>query len=419
MTFKNFIVKNAISGRISEIIDISEKFYKTKLSNISTDKKIEILCTVMDIEPEDLDVLISGNSEVCRTVKGHAFEAVFDYFMKSNDILYEEIGGDSDIDRKINNNTLQLKTPYVKGCKKGIVSYKTHKTHGAKSERESLSYYHNIKDFADFLVGLVSYSPFQVMIVPKSNLPRIDSSPDFIKSPMYFKLDKSEWINNFKLLGINREMRFEEKLIAPEKKERLPISSSLINLKSEFILNAIFTKENFRIWDMNLRGFMREHMLLKTLKNNGIEIYPTNITGKERHDKCDTVLRNKNNNTYDRFQVKGLTWRGTKLKGKDTVVDCETQLSRGRVNDHPTQSRLYKTTDFDYLIIAVEPPYTNIISLNSKGKNNYNWNFYCIPISEIRTHSKYPNRVSSHQYISVNKLEKYRIDFENFKTIYG
>ena len=44
------------------------------------------------------------------------------------------------------------------------------------------------------------------------------------------------------------------------------------------------------------------------------------------------------------------------FNGKDSIIATETQLTRGRVSNHPTQSRLYLKTDFDYLILCVDPP---------------------------------------------------------------
>ena len=232
--------------------------------------KADILCSVMCITRKDLDSVIANHSEVSRTIKGHAFEVVFDAMMTINDIHCIEVGGDTDVDRIVNDYSLQLKTPYVNGCSEGIVSYKTHKTHGAKSQTESVDYYHKVEDFADFLVGLVSYEPFTVLIVPKESLPRVSEHSNHIQSPMYLNIDNPATNNNFKQLDITR-------------------------------------------------------------------------------------------NNYVRFQIKGLTWNGTTLDGIKTTIDCESQLSRGRVNDHPTQSRLYKITDFENLIIAIDPPYSNTL----------------------------------------------------------
>lgn len=407
MNFRNFIESKSSNGRISEIIALSEDYYNCPASALSTEQKLNALCFAQKISPEELDEVISSHSEVLRTVKGHAFEVIFDYLMSRNGIECIEVGGDGDIDRTINGYTLQLKTPYVNGCSDGVVSYKTHKTHGAKSQQESMDYYHRVSDFADFLVGLISYDPLNIIIIPKEALPKIGSS--HIQSPMYLDLSKSTYINNYSQLGIRDQLYYSLSDFVLGNSEVLPLSSEAINVKSEYILRAIFIKENFRIWDMNMRGFIREKKLEGILSSHGVRSFSVNITGKERSDKCDIVLQAKSGE-YVRFQVKGLTWNGCKLNRGQTVIDCETQLSRGRVNDHPTQSRLYKTTDYEYLIIAIDPPYTNSLSLSLWGTPDYNWRFYAIPMSDLRTHPQYPNRVFSHQMISYDVLQKYLIE---------
>lgn len=215
--FDEFLIKHIYSGRISEIIDISEIFFNKKATDLSPELKADILCSVMRITRDDLDHVIANHSEVCRTIKGHAFEVVFDSMMSINNVNCIELGGDTDIDRIINNYTLQLKTPYSNGCSDGIVSYKTHKTHGAKSQMESVDYYHKVDDFADFLVGLVSYEPFTVLIVPKTSLPRVLEHSNYIQSPMYLNIDDPAINNNFKQLGIKQKMHFPTNLLSPDK----------------------------------------------------------------------------------------------------------------------------------------------------------------------------------------------------------
>ena len=140
-----------------------------------------------------------------------------------------------------------------------------------------------------------------------------------------------------------------------------------------------------------------------------ISVFPPEITGLDRYEKSDTVLQKKTGE-YVRFQVKGLTFSGCIFNKKQSRIDCETQLSRGRVNDHPTQSRLYKTTDFEYVIMAVDPPYSNRFSIEYYNHPDYNWTFYCVPVKALTTHPKYPTRIASHQYILYSDIQQYRID---------
>lgn len=117
---------------------------------MSPEIKVDILCSVMRITREDLDSIIANHSEISRTIKGHAFEVVFDAMMAINGINCIEVGGDTDVDRIINDYSLQLKTPFINGCSEEIVLYKTHKTHGAKSQTESVDYYHKIIPIQSF-----------------------------------------------------------------------------------------------------------------------------------------------------------------------------------------------------------------------------------------------------------------------------
>ncbi len=411
MTLKEYFVENIKTGRIGEIGQKAIAYYNVpKVEDLSAQQKLDSLCTAADVSSALLDEIISSNSPVLRTVKGHAFEIVFSKIMNINGIVCDDIGGDGDVDLKVNGNTLQCKTPYVAGCDATTVSYKTHKTHGAKSELESMNYYHQVSDFADYLVGLVSYEPFQVLIVPKNDLPRVPYSNVHIASPMYLPINGS-YLNAFDKIGITKKLSIPSTITTPSASELLPKSAKAMELKSEYILEAIFRIENFRIWDMNMRGFIREAILNQVFADNRIKVYDPTKLGLERADKADLVLKDKQNRNV-RFQIKGLTYKSCVFNGTDSIIDCETQLSRGRINDHATQSRLYMTTDFEYVIIAIDPAYSNQFSRECYKKNDYNWHFYCVPTADLRKHPGYPRRVFSHQRLKYTALQKYLIDSE-------
>jgi len=398
------------TGRIQEIGLLSSSYYGVQTpSKLSAAQKLDALCNALAIDVSSLDDIMANSPEVQRTVKGHAFEIIFEKMMNDNNVSCQDIGGDSGVDLVVNNIPLQLKTPFVNGCSKDIISYKTHKTHGAKSEQESMDYYHKISDFADFLVGLVSYEPFRVVIIPKEELPRVPDNSDYIISPMYISLTSGNYINAFHNLGINKPLYFSTEITSLSTDELLPKSSAAMGVKSEYILEAIYRVENFRIWDMNMRGFIRERTLHNIFSDENISLFPPTITGLDRPEKSDLVLKNKSNN-FIRFQVKGLTYSGCVFDGHLSRIDCETQLSRGRVNDHPTQSRLYMTSDFEYVIMAVDPSYTNRFSVEFFNTPEYQWSFYCVPTCALSTHPKYPNRISSHQYILYKDIQQYRIN---------
>jgi hypothetical protein len=154
------------TGRIKEIINALKSTYGvTTIRELNPEIKLNSLLTAMQLDINDFDCLIADNSPVFRTIKGHAFEIVFEYIVKRAGYDVIDVGGDGAVDLIVNGYKLQLKTPYSAGTRGQIIQYKTHKTHGAKSESESMDYYHNIDEFADFLVGLVSYDPFRILIL--------------------------------------------------------------------------------------------------------------------------------------------------------------------------------------------------------------------------------------------------------------
>lgn len=411
----NDVLSNIGTGRIGEIIKAIKTEYQTdNLEDIPLEERFEILHSSLGLTGEQFDKMIADNSPVLRTVKGHAFEAAFEYFVRSNGYEIKDIGGDSDIDLYVNGLGLQLKTPNLGGTNGDIYEYKTHKTHGAKSEMESMDYYHRVNDFAEYFVGLISYNPFKVFIVPRERLPRHPQSNLHIKSP--FKLDaasmfgEDNYINRFDLLGIKiNDPHFS---VANTENEIMPNTAKSIQLTTRLIVDSIMRECNFRIWDMSIRGFAREIALLSFLDSNSISYSNTPTKYKEeRGEKADLVVFTKKGNIF--IQVKGVSTNNCDFQKENSIIATETQLTRGRVNDHPTQSRLYKTTDFEYVILAVEPCISNLI------EDKYEWNFYLIPVSELRTHSTYPSRIASLQKFQFEQLKKYRLDTNRIRSILG
>jgi len=411
-----FFENRLVTGRIDEIIALIKEFYQTdSLYSIPTMDKLAVLCFALQININQLDILLSSNPQTVRTIKGHAFEIVFDRLMAANDVPVSEVGGDANIDRLINGLSLQLKTPTVQGSSDSQVVYKTHKTHGAKSEQESMSYYSRVDEFADYLVGLVSYDPFKVVFIDRENLPRIETNANYIQSPFTFDLiENSEAINKFDAIGVGRFNVPSDFFSFDSSKELLPLTAKSLGLKTDIIVDSILRESNFRIWDMNIKGFARELAVRHFLEMAGITIYDPSVAGKPRPEKSDLALLSKQNN-FVRFQVKGITLRGSKLDGENSIIDIETQLSRGRVNDHPTQSRLYHFTDFEYLILALDPSYAKAYNTEIYGKGRYKWEYYCFPQGTLDRHHKYTERIKSHQKLKYVDIQRYRIDSEWLK----
>ena len=396
-------------GRIDEIIDALLKQYNVKsIASVPLEDKIKALCFTVGLSVKEFDDMVANNSPVLRSVKGHCFEVVFERLLANNGYYSEAVGGDSDTDLVVNGLSLQLKTPNMGGTDETKIQYKTHKTHGAKSLDESKEYLHTVDDFADYLVGLINYNPLEVYIIPKNLLPRWAEDSHYIESPFTLPLPNPqmqsneyfEFINNFCQLGLSiKDFSVD---IYPTDNELLPNTSHELGLKSEIIIDSIMRKCNFRIWDMSIRGFTRETAMERWLNKKGVPFstHPEKYRDN-RADKADVVLLTKPLTTF--VQVKGLTLGGCKFNGEKTILDVESQLSRGRVNDDETKSRLYKTTDFDYLGVVVDP----LVNYNICGRME--WDYFLIPTSLLKTHPNYPRRIFSHQYLVYKDIQQFRL----------
>lgn len=398
-------------GRLVDIVNaLFHKFDVSSLDNITAEDKLAAMCCALDLSIGEFDSLIADNSPVLRTVKGHSFEVALETLLKQNKVPVQDIGGDSDVDLIVNGYTLQLKTPNEGGTNGKFVEYKTHKTHGAKSGIESMGYYHDVDSFADYFVGLISYDPFQIYIIPKAKLERHLKDERYIKSPFKLSRDLYRYINNFYDLGINVDS-LDNTCILPTSKELLPKTSKTMGLQSEIIIDTILRKENFRIWDMSIRGFAREMALKRFLSEEGVPFIDKPSTVKaERGDKSDLAIL-KNNGSYLFFQVKGVSTNLCKFKGYDSIIATETQLTRGRVNDHPTRSRLYMVSDFEYLVLCLEPAISYLAGLGQE------WFFAMISSERLEKHKKFPNRYKSMQYFSSKELYEYELTPERVGRI--
>lgn len=399
------------TGRIGEIINIlKQKYNVSSIRKLHPEQKLNELCKVLQLSYEQFDKLIADNSPVLRTITGHAFEVVFEYILIQNGYEVLDVGGDSDVDLMVNGWSLQLKTPYSAGSKGEIVQYKTHKTHGAKSEKESLEYYHSVQDFADYLVGLISYNPLQIIFLHRNELPIHLADSNRIISPFAVEWVTHPGLNAFHRIGIGKINLSPSLYLATNiETELLPKSAKTLNLKTDIILNTILIESNFRIWDMAIRGFAREIFINDYLAQNNIQIFVPTEQRETRGDKSDLVLFHNANKKYYFFQVKGVSTNNCSFNGLDSIVGVETQLTRGRVNDHPTQSRLYLYSDFDYLIIGIDPVIAQRYHLESKITPNLKWELYAIPTDHLASHHIIHRRLKSLQKFNYSDLQQYRI----------
>jgi hypothetical protein len=393
------------TGRIGEIKSSLEKLHKASIKEISEAVKLSALCEVLQITADEFDDLISQNSPVSRTVKGHCFESYFDKVMAENGITCVEVGGDVEVDRIINGHKLQLKTPTLAGTNDEVIQYKTHKTHGAKSEKESFDYYHRLSDFADYLVGLVSYNPFEVLILSKDELPTLAKSPEHLQSPFTVNWKNNPARNAFGRIGITSTLNLVNTMSGDA--QMLPKTSNLIGVDTDVILNTIINDANFRIWDMSIRGFSREFVFTRlALKNNISLVSPVGLR-RERADKADHAVKTPTG--YKFIQMKGVSTNNCDFSKSDPIIATETQLTRGRVNDHPSQSRLYLKSDFDYLVIALDPPIVDLCQTKIGLAGGMNWEFYLIPTSELDEHHVITHRLKSLQTFKYSDLQKYKV----------
>lgn len=401
------------TGRIEEIVEyIKQNWGIENILQLSAKEKLDILCDAMQLTPGQFDKLIASNSPVLRTIQGHAFEVAFDRMIIDSGYEVQEVGGDDDVDRIINGFALQLKTPNAGGTRGNQVEYKTHKTHGAKSELESMEYYHSIDTFADYLVGLISYRPLRIIFLNKDELPRHLNDHNRILSPFRITWEGHQGLNAFQRIGIKR---FQVNEIATpylvSNKELLSLSANKVGLSSDVILSTILNPKNFRIWDMSIRGFAKEVAFTEFLNEHGvINQKPDNqyrVDG--RANKSDLMLITTKGELKF-LQVKGLSVNNCKFAGRSSVVAVETQLTRGRVNDHPTQSRLYLNTDFDYLIIGIDPSLVQKYHVELNLKPDLAWEFYAIPTSVLENHSQMPHRLKSLQTFKYLDIQDYLVD---------
>ncbi len=403
-------------GRIRDIIDSLEGTPPVRdIDNVPPGEKLRALCDSLEFTPEELDDLLSSHSQVVRTIKGHAFEVFFDHLMGANGLAIEKVGGDEDVDRMLNGFSLQLKTPTKSGTRGDVVVYKTHKTHGPKSELESEEYYRLADEFADFLVGLVSYDPVRILVLGRDSLPRHPSFPDRIRSPFTVKWRGHPGLNAFGELGVVQFSKDKQAVPTPASTESLPKISRIIGVTSEVIVDTICQRENFRIWDMNVLGFAREYALRRELQGRSVTEYRAQELGFQRADKVDIVLKRAKDRQYVRFQVKGVTKAQCSFAGADSVLAIETQLSRGRVSDHPTQSRLYLASDFDYVILTLEPAVAAHLPASEERRNGGGWRFFLVPTSDLQRHHVYTRRLKSMQKIPYTKLREYDLNPEWFQ----
>lgn len=346
------------------------------LSDLEKQNFLNLLKTIR-INTADFDVFLSTSPHILRSVRGHAFEIWFDREMVERGYSLTRVGGDNVVDRIYKGKTLQLKTPFLNGTiENKIVRYKMHKTHG--SERKPLCYYKK-EEFADFLVAL--HPTNGVIICPKEKLltrgevsSRLDYK-NYIADPLPFDWN-TKWLNRYDLLGI--DIKDSPKITEHSKGENILFPKTILKIgfTDYDIVHSILDESNFRIWEQLIKGSVREFHFRKFAAQSQVKLFESTegeLNGRERQ-KVDFLLENG-----IKIQVKGLT-RGMCT---NKVLGCETQCSHGRV---PT--RLYKTSDFDYLAIVIDPESLPKELEKTQQINVNDYNFLIVPMSRLPVHPR-------------------------------
>jgi len=315
-----------------------------------------------------LEAFILKNSHIWRPIRGHCFETWFDKLMNRINQKIESVGGDDTVDRVLNGKTLQLKTPYNNGTKKGIkVAFALHKTHGLEKRPDNL---YKPENFADFLIG--QHPDGSLIICPKNKIPKNSNYPgrdwpEYLADPVSFEWDTT-WKNRFDLLGIKLEKIPD---LTNEKENKLfPKIGKLVDLSDFEIVKTIMQPENFRVLEQNLKGSIRELHFESACVKRKILLKEVPKESKTREKiKVDFIAQNGK-----KVQVKGRT--KTLCDGK--IIGVEVKGSHGR-----TPQRLYRKSDFDLLAVVLDP---GSIPDNVKDINHDEYNFVIFPSSILPLH---------------------------------
>ena len=272
-----------------------------------------------------------------------------------------------------------------------------------------MDYYHSIEEFPDFLVGLISYNPLRIIFLERQILIRHPNDENRIKSPFKIVWENHGGLNAFHKIGITN-FKNNPKVYLASSNEFLPKSAKLSGVNTEIILNSILRENNFRTWVL-ISGFAKEIAFKSCLDKYNVKyLKPANSQRKDlRADKSDLALIRNETGKVEFLQVKGLSVSRCKFRETKSIVCVETQLTRGRVNDHPTQSRLYYFTDFDLLIVGINPSLVKVFRLACGLSPDSIWEFYAIPTKNLKSHRTMKHRINSTQNITYFELQNYKI----------
>ena len=396
----------------------------TAFIDIPVDEKMQTLCHAMGVTAEQIDCTIAENQEVLRSVRGAVNESILTMVFQGTGSTVTIVGGDSDIDFIVNGHEAQVKGRHERGTnlEQERVSFKVHRTHGAAvSLAAGTDYLPLAEGYPEFLVGLVRIVPFEVLILRSINeIPRDPGHGDRLMSP--FRINdytQHSAFNAFSRLNVNRggdPLQYISSgsntffpLTGAALAERLGLSEPLAD---EIILNSIYSPEHFRVWDMAIRGHLRETVFRDTLENLGVGVVDESTNDRVRAPYRDLTLREASTSNLVAFQVKGLTM--DECDFDIGVVGVEVRTSHSDATDE-LRSRLYLRAewptdetygpDFDHLLIALDPPSVDLLDGYSADSRRERWEFYAVPVLSLRAHHTWGHRAAAKQSFRVRDGE--------------
>ena len=347
------------------------------MQNLTRDDLLELKGRLKQIRVTlgELDNFLATKAHIYRSLRGHCFEVWFDRVISGAGYKITKVGGDTVYDRRLNGKTLQLKTFYIRGSLEisGVVQYRMHKTHGSEKYPDAL---YLPKEFADFFVGL--HPNGHVIICPRNKMPtRGDVNPKLefpkhIADSTPFPWD-TEWLDRYDLLGV--KFKGKPPVVSSTKGSLFPKLVKVIGFSDYEIVKALFSPENFRMWQQLIVGSIREFHFEKFVTRLDIELFPPGVLNSTRtNNKVDYVLGNKK-----RIQVKGIT----KSLCHGDRIGCETFGSHSHI---PT--RLYKRSDFDILAVVIDPGFIPEATAKKLGINANDYNFALFRIGQLPLHPR-------------------------------
>lgn len=385
---------------------------------------MQTLCHAMGVTAEQIDCTIAENQEVLRSVRGAVNESILTMVFQGTGSTMTTVGGDSDIDFIVNGHEAQVKGRNERGTnlEQERVEFKVHRTHGrAVSLAAGVEYLPLAEEFPEFLVGLVRIVPFEVLILHSTNeIPRHPDHGDRLMSP--FRINdytQHSAFNAFSRLNVNigdDPLQYISSgsntffpLTGAVLAERLGLSEPLAD---EIILNSIYAPEHFRVWDMAIRGHLRETVFRDRLENLGVGVVDESTNDRVRAPYRDLTLREASTSNLVAFQVKGLTMGECDFDRG--IVGVEVLTSHSSSTDE-LRSRLYLRAewptdetygpDFDHLLIALDPPSVDLLDGYSEESREERWEFYAVPVLSLRAHHTWGHRAAHNQYFRVRDGE--------------